>query len=449
MDYFKSPKLTLANHKSESCGRPAKPCRSMLFHAEATDPDMLYFSRFQAPDPYLAFSVDGKRIGVSHSMEYGRMVKESAFDEILLLNEVQEGAAKRFKLPKGKVPALHQMVLHLAELHHIPNFRVGPRFPIGLARKLREAGMTLEIADDEGLFPERQIKTAAEVAALRKGNKASEAGFHIVAKTLAESGIRNGKLVHDGRILTSERLRDLICHAALDAGGVALHTIAAPGDQAVDNHCVGHGPIHADELIVVDIYPRRIEDSYWGDMTRTYLKGRANDAQRRLVRTVRKAHKLAISMIKPGMTVQVDFPELPAQHFAATVLGTSNAISEASRTSTVELMMDNKDGTLFSGSYAEVHFALTSPSNVFRLPVSALLFRKDGLEVATVAADNRVVLKPITLARDLGREVEVASGISRSDRVIDSPSDSIAQGDVVRIKDADTQSDDVKPVAAQ
>ena len=153
-----------------------------------------------------------------------------------------------------------------------------------------------------GLFPERQIKTAAEVEALRKGNKASEAGFRIVAKTLAESKIRNGKLVHGGSILTSERLRELISHAALDAGAAALHTIAAPGDQAVDNHCVGHGPIRAGELIVVDIFPRRTEDGYWGDMTRTYLKGKASDAQRRLVRTVRKAHKLAIDMIKPGIT---------------------------------------------------------------------------------------------------------------------------------------------------
>ena len=263
---------------------------------------MLYFSRFQSFDPYLAFSVDGRRIGVTHAMEYGRMVKESAFDEILLMNEVREGAAKRFKLSKGKVPELHELVLHLAEHYGIPNFRVGSRFPVGLARKLREAGMLLEIADGEGLFPERLIKTTAEVEALRKGNKASEAGFRIVVKTLAESKIRNGKLVHGGSILTSERLRELISHAALDAGGVALHTIAAPGDQAVDNHCAGHGPILAGELIVVDIFPRRIEDGYWGDMTRTYLKGRASDAQRRLVRTVRKAHKMAIDMIKPGVS---------------------------------------------------------------------------------------------------------------------------------------------------
>jgi Xaa-Pro aminopeptidase len=288
--------------KETTCGNGRMKNPSILFHADANDPDMLYFSRFHAFDPYLAFSVNGRRVAVTTVGEYGRMVKESAFDEILLLNEVCEAAAKHFKLPKGKLPDDAQMVLHLAELHDIPSFTVADRFPVGLARKLREAGMTLEIADGDGLFPERQIKTAAEVAALRKGNKASEAGFRVVAKTLAESKIRNGTLVHNGTILTSERLRELISHAALDAGAVALHTIAAPGDQAVDNHCAGCGPIRAGELIVVDIFPRHTESGYWGDMTRTYLKGRASDAQRRLVRTVRKAHKLAIDMIRPGIT---------------------------------------------------------------------------------------------------------------------------------------------------
>ena len=149
-------------------------------------------------------------------------------------------------------------------------------------------------------------------------------------------------------------------------------------------------------------------------------------------------------LIKPKMTVQIYFPELPGQHFAATVLSTSNAIRESSRTSTVELLMENKDGRMFSGSYAEVHFDLPSNAKVLRLPVSALLFRKEGLEVATVGADNRVVLKPITVTRDLGRVVEVGSGIDSADRVIDSPSDSIVQGDVVRIKNTESPSPDQK-----
>jgi multidrug efflux pump subunit AcrA (membrane-fusion protein) len=151
------------------------------------------------------------------------------------------------------------------------------------------------------------------------------------------------------------------------------------------------------------------------------------------------------SLIKPRMTAKLFFPERPEQHFAATVSSTSDAIHESSRTLTVELIMDNKDGKLFSGSYAEVHFDLPTSSRVFRLPVSTLLFRKEGLEVATVGADNRVVLKHITIARDLGRVVEVASGIDNNDRVIDSPSDSIVQGDVVRIKNPDVQSADQTP----
>ena len=298
MNHFKQePRFGSATLK-----RQAQRAPSILFHAESSDPDMLYFSRFQAFDPYLAFTMAGRRVAVISAGEYGRMVKESLFDEILLLEDVRDGAAKRFGLPKGKRPEIHQMVLHLAELHGIPTFRVSSRFPVGLARKLREAGMILEIAEDNGLFPERQIKTAAEVEALRMGNKASEAGFRIVAKTLAESIIRNGKLIHGGSVLTAERLRELIGHAVLEAGAMALHTIAAPGDQAVDNHCAGYGPLRAGELIVVDIFPRRIEDGYWGDMTRTFLKGRASDAQRRLVRTVKQGHKMAIDMIRPGIS---------------------------------------------------------------------------------------------------------------------------------------------------
>jgi RND family efflux transporter MFP subunit len=152
-----------------------------------------------------------------------------------------------------------------------------------------------------------------------------------------------------------------------------------------------------------------------------------------------------IYLIKPNMKVKIYFPELPTQGFAAIVLSTSNAIRESSRTSTVELLMENKGGKLFSGSYAEVHFDLPSSTTVFRLPVSALLFRKEGLQVATVGADDRVVLKSIAIVRDLGRVVEVDRGIDSNDRVIDSPSDSIVQGDIVRIKNADAEP---KPGAA-
>jgi Xaa-Pro aminopeptidase len=291
----------MATRKPRAPKKRAQSAASILFHSDAGDPDMLYFSRFNAFDPYLAFTVGRKKIGVTAAMEYGRMVQESAFDEVLLLHEVKEGAARRFKLPAGRVPNISQMVRHLAKLYQIRRFRVGARFPAGLACDLGAAGVKVEIQKNGAFLPERERKTAAEIEALRKGNQASAAGFRVVAKALAESKVRRGQLVHQGRILTSERLREMISHACLDAGAVALHTIVAIGDQSCDNHCAGHGPVRAGELIVVDIFPRRPEDGYWGDMTRTFLKGRASDAQRRLVRTVKRAQDLAIGMTKPGV----------------------------------------------------------------------------------------------------------------------------------------------------
>jgi Xaa-Pro aminopeptidase len=287
--------------------RPTKkkstPEPAILFHADSSDPEMLYFSRFHASDPYLAFAVGNRKFGVASVLEYGRMLKESAFDEVLLLPEVQAAAAKRFRIPAGRAAGNCDVVRHLARVYNIREFRVGERFPAGLALQLRDAGVKIEAAPPRGLFPSRVQKTAEEVEALRKGNLGSAAGFKAVVNALQESKAgAGGKLFLGGKVLTAERLRGFIEVAALEQGGVALQTIVAPGDQACDCHDSGTGPIHEGELIVVDIFPRRPSDGYWGDMTRTFLKGRASDAQRRMVEAVRKAQQLAISMIKPGRT---------------------------------------------------------------------------------------------------------------------------------------------------
>jgi RND family efflux transporter MFP subunit len=222
-------------------------------------------------------------------------------------------------------------------------------------------------------------------------------------------------------------------------------------DEKIANAKAKHDMLHAAQAnlqsLLVDQSFQRIVAPFDGvvterntDVGKLISPGSSNGqalfrvVDNRRLRIYTELPQSSAGLIKQGMTVQIFFPELPGQAFAATVLSTSDAIREASRTSTVELLMENKDGKLFSGSYAEVHFDLPSDTQVFRLPVSALLFRKDGLEVAVVGADNRVVLKRIAIVRDLGRVVEVASGLDSTDRVIDSPSDSIVQGDVVRIK---------------
>lgn len=283
--------------------KKSKTKPSILLYADSSDPEMLYFSRFNAGDAYFGFTDGRRKIGLASVLEYGRMVKESAFDEVLLLPEVQQAAAKRFRLPEGQLAGNRDVVRHLAKVYKIGDFLVGERFPAGLALQLRDAGVKLEAAPPRGLFPSRVQKTAQEVEAIRQGNLGSAAGFRAVAKALKDSKVgAGGKLFLGGKVLTAERLRELIQIAALGQGGIALHTIVAPGDQACDCHDEGTGPIRAGELIVVDIFPRRPSDGYWGDMTRTFLKGKASDEQRRMVKAVRKAEQLAIGMIKPGVT---------------------------------------------------------------------------------------------------------------------------------------------------
>jgi RND family efflux transporter MFP subunit len=147
------------------------------------------------------------------------------------------------------------------------------------------------------------------------------------------------------------------------------------------------------------------------------------------------------SQLKQGMEADLKLAQYPHQIFKARLETTSNAIAKESRTVLIELMADNTDGKLWPGTFAEVHFHLPPDADVYHIPTSALVFREQGLEIATVGAGDKVSLKPVTAGRDLGTEIEILSGLDPSDRVVDNPPDSINTGDVVKVADQ-TASDD-------
>ncbi|MGH6811946.1 MAG: efflux RND transporter periplasmic adaptor subunit [Methylocella sp.] len=126
--------------------------------------------------------------------------------------------------------------------------------------------------------------------------------------------------------------------------------------------------------------------------------------------------------------------------FQARLLTTSNAVSVQSRTGLVQLLADNPDGKLWPGAFTMVHFHIPSDPNVLRIPATALIFGLHGMQVAKVDEENKVVLRNVRLGRNLGNYVEVSSGVSLSDRLIDSPQETIASGDTVRIANAQDQS---------
>jgi RND family efflux transporter MFP subunit len=137
--------------------------------------------------------------------------------------------------------------------------------------------------------------------------------------------------------------------------------------------------------------------------------------------------------IKAGLTAELQLPQYPAKTFKATVATTSNAINTNARTLLVELHADNADGNLQPGAYAQVDFELPSDPNVVRIPTSALVFREHGMEIAALGTDDTIELKPVKLGRNLGTDVEVIQGLKLTDRLVNSPPDSLATGDKVHV----------------
>ncbi len=137
--------------------------------------------------------------------------------------------------------------------------------------------------------------------------------------------------------------------------------------------------------------------------------------------------------IRDHLKAELTLPEYPGETFSAELVTTSNAISSTSNTLLVQLIADNADGKLKAGGYAQVTFKLPADAQNLSLPVSTLIFRGDGLKVATVGPDGRVLMKSIDIAADLGTKVEVQAGLSPTDQVIDNPPDSIATGDEVHV----------------
>jgi RND family efflux transporter MFP subunit len=135
----------------------------------------------------------------------------------------------------------------------------------------------------------------------------------------------------------------------------------------------------------------------------------------------------------PGMKATFEMPQYPGVQFDATLSHVSKSINATSHSMQVELQADNAAGKFFGGSYCNVHFELPSDPNLVKIPSTALVTGNQSTQVAVLDGNNKVVLKNVQLGRDLGDSVEITAGLSPSDRVINSPPETLAAGDTVRV----------------
>ena len=276
------------------------PNARFLYANTAECADLYYLCGVQVPDAFLAGVIRGESFAVVNRLEYGRVASQASVDGVHLLENELQNASVALKLPLGETgPA--ELILYYLQKARLRSVELPCNFPAALYARLVAAGIKVAFGS-EPFFGERECKTEAEAKAIRQGNAASAAGIRAAERVLRESHIVGNSIKYKGCTLTSEALRAIVDRTCLEKGALAQNTIVAGGNQACDPHEGGHGPLRPNQLIIVDCFPRMQATGYHGDMTRTFLKGRANEAQRDLVASVRAAQLAALSRVKHGVS---------------------------------------------------------------------------------------------------------------------------------------------------
>lgn len=267
----------------------------LIVAASDRDADMLYATRFWAGDPFIFLEQKGKRTLVLSDLEMDRARKEAEADEFVSFNKLE----REVQGNKKQAPPYEKVLAHFLKKKSVRRATVPAMFPLRFAEELRD----LDLKTTNGLFwPERETKAEDELKLVRRAMQITETGMARAIEVLRASKPGSAKrLQWSGKTLTSEVLRAEIDSAILRAGGLPANTIVAGGDQACDPHERGTGPLFANSLIILDIFPRDARTGYFGDMTRTVVRGRASEAQRNLWETVKAGQALGLRKIKAGV----------------------------------------------------------------------------------------------------------------------------------------------------
>jgi Xaa-Pro aminopeptidase len=255
--------------------------------------DIVHMTGFRAPDPVVVVQTAAARHLVVSRMEEGRA--RAAHPGLTVWTP------ETLRLPAARRRRLSSWALALVRQTGVRRVDVPASFPLGTARRLERAGVRLHIV--EGAFlPERELKRADEIASLRTAQRACVAAMRAAWVMIRAARVqRSGALRLHGRVLTSEDVRRTINRVLLERDCAGGEPIVACGPDAADPHCIGHGPLRAGQPIVIDIFPQHLPTGYWGDITRTVVKGRPSARLARLYRAVLAAQLHGLSRVRAGV----------------------------------------------------------------------------------------------------------------------------------------------------
>lgn len=265
------------------------------------DANMLYAVRMFVPDPFIYLRVRGKCWIVMSDLEIDRAREQAPHCAVVSFTQCRKQIEKERR--KATFPQIIRLLLNR---HRIRSVTVPYDFPYGIACDLRRLGLRV-VARPGAFFQQRERKTAEEVKKISAALMMAEVGLAEGMQALREAKIgRKGRLMFRNSPLTSEMLQGIINSAIAQAGGTATNTIVAGGRQGCDPHQRGHGVLRANEPIIIDVFPRSQKTGYFGDITRTVVKGRASDMLRKMYYTVERGQEIAFEVMAnkvPGKKV--------------------------------------------------------------------------------------------------------------------------------------------------
>lgn len=266
----------------------------LLVSTASEAPGVRYACGFAAPDPVLFLKNGRRQVLVVPQLEVGRARQTAQRTTVLTPEDLDLTPLQRRSLGEWAAGLLRSEGLR--------SVSVSPGCPVSVVRALEKHRVRVNVAEG-ALFPARETKRADEVECIRAAQRAAVAAMKQAVQCLREASIGpRGELRWKGGTLTSERLRFEIEKVLLEHQCHAAETIVAGGRQGADPHERGHGPLRAHEPIVLDIFPQHKKHGYWGDITRTVVKGVPREEVRRMHAAVLEAQEQALAMLKAGVS---------------------------------------------------------------------------------------------------------------------------------------------------
>ncbi len=287
--YEQKPRRTAGAKRSD----PPRRKEPLLMTGQEARGDLAYIGRCLPPPAMVLLLRKGNAQVVVPTLEYGRMVQHFPVSQVwtpsLLGLSARDGRRQS------------RWILALLRKNRLRQVTVGRAFPLALARELEQAGIRLKMAAGS-LMPERACKSPEELRNIRKAQQAAVIAMRAACTTIAQAEIGPaGELSGKNGVLTSEYVRGAMNRTLLEHGCFCEEIIVAGGGQGANPHERGSGPLKAGRPIVIDVFPKHLESGYWGDLTRTVIRGPVAPVLRHMYNSVKMSYHKALTLVRPGM----------------------------------------------------------------------------------------------------------------------------------------------------